>query len=96
LNFFGETAGSRSSTARETGPSGRYRQYRCRTESTDNRLAIEVLKDIADEDRLHAGEFLRLLYELAPDEGALYGEGASEVEEKIGELQTAQYKAMDR
>ena len=30
-------------------------------ESTDNRLAIEVLKDIADEERVHAGEFLRLL-----------------------------------
>ena len=37
-------------------------------ESTDNALAIEVLKDIADEERVHAGEFLRLLHELAPDE----------------------------
>jgi len=35
-------------------------------ESTDNKLAIEVLKDIADEERVHAGEFLRLLHELAP------------------------------
>ena len=35
-------------------------------ESTDNKLAIEVLKDIADEERVHAGEFLRLLKELAP------------------------------
>ncbi|MEA1927364.1 MAG: ferritin family protein, partial [Candidatus Auribacterota bacterium] len=26
-------------------------------ESTDNKLAIEVLKDIADEERVHAGEF---------------------------------------
>jgi rubrerythrin len=34
--------------------------------STDNKLAIEVLKDIADEERVHAGEFLQLLYELAP------------------------------
>jgi len=30
-------------------------------ESTDNQLAIEVLKDIADEERVHAGEFFRLL-----------------------------------
>ncbi len=37
-------------------------------ESTDNKLAVEVLKDIADEERVHAGEFLRLLKELAPDE----------------------------
>ncbi len=52
-------------------------------ESTDNMLAIEVLKDIADEERVHAGEFLRLLYELAPDEEKFYAEGAEEVEEEI-------------
>ena len=28
-------------------------------ESTNNKLAQEVLKDIADEERVHAGEFLR-------------------------------------
>lgn len=52
-------------------------------ESTDNKLAIEVLKDIADEERVHAGEFLRLLHELAPDEERFYAEGAEEVEEEI-------------
>jgi len=52
-------------------------------ESTDNALAIEVLKDIADEERVHAGEFLRLLHELAPDEEKFYAEGAAEVEEEI-------------
>ncbi len=52
-------------------------------ESTDNELAIDVLTDIADEERVHAGEFLRLLYELAPDEKAFYAEGAEEVEEEI-------------
>lgn len=52
-------------------------------ESTDNKLAIEVLKDIADEERVHAGEFLRLLRELAPDEEKFYVEGAKEVEEEI-------------
>lgn len=52
-------------------------------ESTDNKLAIEVLKDIADEERVHAGEFLRLLHELAPDEEKFYAEGAGEVEEEI-------------
>ena len=52
-------------------------------ESTDNELAIEVLKDIADEERMHAGEFLRLLHELEPDEEMLYAEGAKEVEEEI-------------
>jgi len=52
-------------------------------ESTDNKLAIEVLKDIADEERVHAGEFLRLLRELAPDEEKFYAEGAEEVEAEI-------------
>jgi rubrerythrin len=52
-------------------------------ESTENKLAIEVLKDIADEERVHAGEFLRLLHELAPEEAKLYAEGAEEVEEEI-------------
>ncbi|MGA2770119.1 MAG: ferritin family protein [Bryobacteraceae bacterium] len=53
-------------------------------ESTDNQLAVEVLKDIADEERVHAGEFLRLLRELAPDEEKFYAQGAKEVEEEIG------------
>ncbi|MGB4414500.1 MAG: ferritin family protein [Paludibacter sp.] len=52
-------------------------------ESTDNKLAVDVLKDIADEERVHAGEFLRLLHELAPDEEKLYAKGAKEVEEEI-------------
>ena len=52
-------------------------------ESTDNKLAIKVLEDIADEERVHAGEFQRLLHELAPDEKKFYAEGAKEVEEAI-------------
>lgn len=55
-------------------------------ESTDNKLAIEVLEDIANEEKVHAGEFLRLLKELAPDEEAYYAEGAKEVEEEIEKL----------
>jgi len=55
-------------------------------ESTDNKLAQKVLKDIADEERVHAGEFLRLLRELAPDEEKFYDEGYKEVEEEIEKL----------
>ena len=55
-------------------------------ESTDNELAIEVLKDIADEEKVHAGEFLRLLHYLAPDEEKFYAEGAEEVEEEIHKM----------
>ncbi|MGC9434859.1 MAG: ferritin family protein [Methanomicrobiales archaeon] len=52
-------------------------------ESTDNELAQNVLRDIADEERVHAGEFLRLLHELDPDEQTFYDEGYEEVEEEI-------------
>ena len=52
-------------------------------ESIDNKLAIGVLTDVADEERVHAGEFLRLLYELAPDEEKFYQEGIKEVEAEI-------------
>ncbi|MBN2086215.1 MAG: hypothetical protein JW748_13430 [Anaerolineales bacterium] len=55
-------------------------------ESTDNKLAAEVLTEIADEERVHAGEFLRLLYELAPDEQKFYAEGAAEVEAEIKKM----------
>ena len=52
-------------------------------ESTNNKLAVEVLKEIAEEELVHVGEFLRLLHELAPDEEMSYAKGAKEVEEKI-------------
>ena len=52
-------------------------------ESTNNKLAVEVLKEVADEERVHVGEFTRLLHELAPDEKKFYAQGAKEVEEKI-------------
>lgn len=56
-------------------------------ESTDNKLAIEVLKDIADEELVHVGEFLRLVKQLAPDEEKFYIAGAKEVEEEIEKLE---------
>ena len=55
-------------------------------ESTDDRLVVEVLKDIADEERVHAGEFMRLLKYLEPKEMEFYTDGAEEVEEIMKEL----------
>ena len=57
-------------------------------ESTNNKLAIKVLKEIADEERVHVGEFMRLLNELAPDEKKFYVEGAKEVENKIKKIKS--------
>ena len=55
-------------------------------ESTDNELAKRVLVDIAEEELVHAGEFLRLLKELSPEEEKFYAEGAEEVQEIISKL----------
>jgi rubrerythrin len=60
--------------------------YQQTAESTDNKLAKQVLLDIADEEKEHAGEFLRLLRELDPEEEKFYKEGYEEVEEMIAKL----------
>jgi rubrerythrin len=52
-------------------------------ESTNNQMVVEVLEDIANDEIVHAGEFLRLLKELAPDEEKFYARGALEVEKEI-------------
>jgi rubrerythrin len=60
--------------------------YQQTAESADNELAKEVLIDIANEEKEHAGEFLRLLRELDADEENFYKEGYEEVEEMIAKL----------
>ena len=60
--------------------------YQQTAESTDNAVAKKVLIDIADEEKEHAGEFLRLLRELEPEEENFYKDGYAEVEEMISEL----------
>ena len=60
--------------------------YQQTAESADNELAKKVLIDIANEEKEHAGEFLRLLRELDPEEENFYKEGYEEVEEMIAKL----------
>jgi rubrerythrin len=57
------------------------------SESTDNKLAVDVLKDIANEELVHVGEFLRLLRELSPEEEKFYLKGAAEVEKLISKME---------
>ena len=57
------------------------------SESIDNKFAKSVLKDIADEELVHAGEFLKLLHHLAPEEAKLYEKGAKEVDGILSEVQ---------
>ncbi|HPE69318.1 MAG TPA: ferritin family protein [Thermotogota bacterium] len=60
--------------------------YMAHADATDNPLAKKVLKDIADEERVHAGEFLKLL-QILTDEEHFLDEGAREVEELASEVQ---------
>ena len=57
--------------------------YEQLAESTNEVLAQSVLRDIAGEEKVHAGEFLRLLKELQPDEEGFYEQGAQEVENEF-------------
>ena len=58
-------------------------QYMEIFEATDNELAKKVLKEVADEEIVHAGEFLKLLKELSPKEQEFYDEGEKEEQKNI-------------
>jgi rubrerythrin len=53
--------------------------YLAHADATDNELAKRVLKDIADEERVHKGEFQRLINILSGDEESFLAQGAEEV-----------------
>jgi rubrerythrin len=55
--------------------------YMAHADATDHPLAKKVLIDIANEERVHAGEFARLLAILTGDEDKYLAEGAEEVDE---------------
>jgi len=60
--------------------------YEAMADATDSALAKAVLQGIANEEREHAGEFLRLLRILLPDEEEMLAEGAGEVDETAERL----------
>jgi len=60
--------------------------YMAHAEATDHPLAKKVLIDIANEERVHAGEFARLLQILTGDEDKWLAEGAEEVDEMASEV----------
>lgn len=60
--------------------------YEALADATDNLLAKKVLQDIANEERVHSGEFQRLLNILLDDEQKLLDEGAQEVDEMAEEI----------
>jgi len=59
--------------------------YEAMADASDNAFAATVLQDIADEERVHAGEFQELLRILVPDEQSLLQKGSAEVQELAAE-----------
>lgn len=60
--------------------------YMAHAEATDHPLARKVLIDIANEERVHIGEFGRLLEILTGDEDQWVAEGREEVDEMAAEM----------
>jgi len=57
--------------------------YQQLVDSIDDPAAIAVLNEITDDERRHAGSFLKLLKTLEPGEQKLYDEGEAEADEEI-------------
>jgi uncharacterized protein len=54
--------------------------YEAQSDATDDPLVAAVLRDIANEERVHVGELQQLLRILLPDEEGFLQDGAAEVE----------------
>jgi rubrerythrin len=61
-------------------------QYLAQADVADNALARQVLTDVANEEKQHSGEFLRLLQILTGDEDKWLADGAAEVNEAAAGL----------
>ena len=67
--------------------------YLAHADATDNPLAKAVLTDIANEERVHAGEFARLIAILTGDEDELLLEGKAEVDAMVASLAPLELKS---
>ena len=65
-------------------------------DSIDNKDVKKVLRDIANEEIVHAGEFMRLLMDLNPEELKLYIEGVKETEDLLRNAQSIKKQKMAR
>lgn len=68
--------------------------YEALADATTNELARDVLQDIANEEKVHAGEFQRLINILYKDETKWLEDGAQEVNEMM-ELRSENLKEKD-
>ena len=54
-------------------------------ESIDDEKSKKLLEEIAEDEKIHVGNFLYLLKQLSPEESEFYGEGVQEAEKIIKE-----------
>jgi len=66
--------------------------YMAHAEATDNPLAKAMLIDIANEERVHVGEFARLIAILSGDEDDFLRKGALEVDTMAASLAPSEQK----
>ena len=62
--------------------------YQSLADATDDPLAKAMLNDIADEERVHKGEFQRLISILLPDEANFLAQGAIEVNDMAAKIKS--------
>jgi rubrerythrin len=67
--------------------------YMAHADATDHPLARQVLIDVANEEREHVGEFMRLLEILTGDEDKWLAQGSEEVDEMAADLSAKESKA---
>jgi len=59
--------------------------YELVADATDNKIVKDIMQDVADEEKVHVGEFQKLLNDMLDDEEEFLDEGAKEVEEMDNE-----------
>jgi len=60
--------------------------YMAHADATDDELAHTVLIEIADEERVHVGEFMEMIRRLDPEEQRFLDEGQGEVAQNAARL----------
>jgi rubrerythrin len=63
--------------------------YMAHADATDDPVARAVLIDVANEERVHAGEFLEVIRRLDPEEQSFLDEGQGEVQDLAASLGAA-------
>jgi rubrerythrin len=65
--------------------------YTAQAESTDNPVARQRLLEIADDERVHVGNFLRLIEMFTGDEGKFLLKGAAEADEGTAAIRSPEW-----